>query len=80
MGFLDKLKGKSGDLDKIKTKATELAKEHGDKIDQGIDKAADLADKATKGKYSDKIDQAADKAHDAADKLEDDKKGPAGPA
>ncbi|KQY59496.1 hypothetical protein ASD11_08010 [Aeromicrobium sp. Root495] len=79
MGFLDKLKGKSGDLDKIKAKAGELAREHGDKIDQGIEKAADLADKKTKGKYSGKIDQAAEKAHDAADKLAD-KKGPAGPA
>lgn len=68
MGFLDKFKGRGGEL---KDKAADLAKGHGDQIDQGIDKAADLADKATKGKYSDKIDSAADKAKDATDKLAD---------
>ena len=78
MGFLDKIKGRSGDLEQIKARATKLAREHGDKIDQGIDKAAGLADKATKGKYSDKIDQAAVKAKESADKLGDDPKG--GPA
>lgn len=78
MGFLDKIKGRSGDLEKIKARATQLAQEHGDKIDQGIDKAAGLADKATKGKYSDKIDQAAVKAKESAEKLGDDPKG--GPA
>lgn len=66
MGFLDKLKSKAPEL---KDKAAELAKTQNDKIDQGIDKAADLADKATKGKYSGKIDNAAGKAKDAADKL-----------
>ncbi|MDQ3155129.1 MAG: antitoxin [Actinomycetota bacterium] len=66
MGFLDKFKKQSADL---KDKAADLAASHGDKIDQGIDKAADLASKATKGKYDDKIEGAADKAKDAADKL-----------
>jgi hypothetical protein len=64
MGFLDKLKGKGG----MKHKAIDFAKEHDDKIDQGIDKAADAADKATKGKYTDKIDNAAEKAKDAYEK------------
>ena len=64
MGFLDKLRGRS----KLKDKAVDLAKEHDDKIDQGIDKAADLADNATKGMYSDKIDGAAEKAKDAYEK------------
>jgi hypothetical protein len=64
MGFLDKLKGKGG----MKDKAIDFAKEHDDKIDQGIDKAADAADKATKGKYTDKIDNAAEKAKDAYEK------------
>ncbi len=61
MGFLDRFKGKGG----LKDKAVDFAKEHDDQIDQGIDKAAAAADKATKGKYTDKIDQAADKAKDA---------------
>ncbi|MGI9084113.1 MAG: antitoxin [Aeromicrobium sp.] len=67
MGFLDKLKGKSG----LKDKAIDLAKQHDDKLDQGIDKASDLADKATKGKYTDKIDNAAEKAKDAYEKPQD---------
>ncbi len=66
MGFLDKLKGHS---DEIKGKAADLASQHGDKVDAGLDKAADLANKATKGKFEDKIDAAAEKAKDAAEKL-----------
>lgn len=66
MGFLDKFKKQSAGL---KDKAADLAASHGDKIDQGIDKASDLASKATKGKYDDKIGSAADKAKEAADKL-----------
>lgn len=71
MGFLDKLKKKAPEL---KEKAAHLAKSQNDKIDQGIDKAADLASKATKGKYDDKIDSAAEKAHVEVDKLADDGK------
>ena len=69
MGFLDKLRGKGG----LKDKAVDLAKEHDDKIDQGIDKASELADKATKGKYTDKIDSAAEKVKGA---YEDPQSGP----
>jgi hypothetical protein len=42
---------------------------HEDKIDDGIDKAADTADDKTGGKYTEHIDTAADKAHDVADDL-----------
>ena len=66
MGFLDKFKKQSADL---KEKATDLAASQNANIDKGIDKAADLADKATKGKYGDQIDGAADKAKDAVDDL-----------
>jgi len=61
MGFLDKLKGKSG----LKDKAIDLAKQHDNTLDKGIDKASDLADKATKGKYTDKIDNATEKTKGA---------------
>ena len=73
MGFLDKLKKRAPEL---KEKAAELAASQNDKIDKGIDKAADLASKATKGKYDAKIDGAAGKAKDAADKLAEDGKRP----
>lgn len=64
MGFLDKLKG-------TKSKAAKLAAEHEEKIDDGIDKAADFVDDKTGGKHSDKIDSVAEKAKDAVDKLAD---------
>lgn len=71
MGFLDMFKKKSTE---IKDKAADIAASQNDKIDGGIDKAADLASKATKGKFDDKIDTAAEKAKDAADKLAEDGK------
>ena len=71
MGFLDKLKKRAPEL---KEKAADLAASQNDKIDQGIDKAAGLASKATKGKYDAKIDGAAGKAKDAADKLADERR------
>jgi hypothetical protein len=73
MGLLDKLKKKAPEL---KERAADLAASQNDKIDKGIDKAADLASKATKGKYDEKIDGAANKAKDAADKLAEDGKQP----
>ncbi len=42
-------------------KGKELAEDHADTIKAGIDKAEELADKATRGKYSDKIVAAGDK-------------------
>lgn len=48
----------------IMDKAKEMLGEHKDKADTGIDKAGDLADKATGNKYGDKVDQAQQKAKD----------------
>ena len=56
-------------FDKIKDKAAEMVGQHGDKAEQGIDKAAEFADEKTGGKYSDKIDQGAEKAKDAMGNL-----------
>jgi hypothetical protein len=66
MGFLDKFKKQSSEL---KDKAADVAASQNDNIDKAVDKAADLADKATGGKYDDQIDTAADKAKDAIDDL-----------
>jgi hypothetical protein len=41
-------------------KGKDLAEEHADTIKAGIDKVEELADKATKGRYSDKIVAAGD--------------------
>ena len=64
MGLLDKLKGLTG-------KAADLAVEHQDKIDDAVDKAADIADDKTGGKHTDTIDSAADGVKGAVDKLKD---------
>jgi hypothetical protein len=53
-----------GLFDKAKEKMGQLASEHGDKVDQGVDKAADMADEKTGGKHGDKIQQGADKLKD----------------
>lgn len=56
MGFLDKAK------DALQGKSDQAAK--------ALDKAGDVVDKQTKGKYSDKIDKAVDKAKDAVDDID----------
>ncbi|MFI8933679.1 antitoxin [Streptomyces sp. NPDC053474] len=66
MGFLQNLKAK---LAPAKDKVSGLAQQHGDKIDQGLDKAAKMVDSKTKGKYSDKIQTGTGKAKDALDRL-----------
>ncbi|MER7728260.1 antitoxin [Streptomyces sp. NPDC096323] len=66
MGFMDNLKAK---LSPAKDKVSDLAQQHGDKIDQGLDKAARTVDAKTKGKYSDKIVTGTQKAKQAVDRL-----------
>ncbi|MEJ7634416.1 antitoxin [Aeromicrobium sp.] len=76
MGFLDKFKKQAPGL---KDKAANLARTQNDKIDNGIGKAADAVNKATKGKHQGKIDSAAAKAREGVDRLAEDggKPGPA---
>lgn len=73
MGFLDKLKNKAPEL---KERAARIASTQNDKIDQGIDRAAGMANKATKGKHAATIDGAAGKAKNAADRLAEDDRRP----
>jgi uncharacterized protein YjbJ (UPF0337 family) len=54
-------------LDKVK----DLLKGKSEQVDGAIDKAADVADDKTGGKYTEKIDSAADKAKDIVDKLDE---------
>lgn len=68
-----------GFLDKAKAKLTDAVDKHGDKISDGIDKAAAAADRKTGGKHTDKIAGATGKAREALDKLDrkdDDDLGP----
>jgi hypothetical protein len=54
-------------LDKVK----DLLKGKSAQMDSAIDKAADVADDKTGGKYTEKIEDAADKAKDVVDKLDE---------
>jgi hypothetical protein len=54
---------------KVKETAQDMADQHGDKIVSGVDKATDVVDDKTGGKYSDKLQQADDKARDVVDDL-----------
>ncbi len=45
-------------------KAKDLAGEHSDKIDQGIEKGGDMLDEKTGGKYADKVDKGQEFAGD----------------
>lgn len=56
MGFLDKAK------DALQGKSDQAAK--------ALDKAGDVIDDKTKGKYTDKIDKAVDKASDVLDDID----------
>ena len=58
MGLMDKVSG--------------MLKGKGKKVGDAVDKAANVIDDKTGGKYSDKIDSVAEKAKDAADKLDKD--------
>ncbi len=80
MGFIDRFRKQASGLDaqELKAKAAELAREHHSTIDSGIDKAAGLADKATKGKHGDTVQKAAAKAKDVVDDVSDDGRGRGG--
>ncbi|MFD3479961.1 antitoxin [Streptomyces sp. NPDC058695] len=64
MGIMDTLKAKLS-----KDKASDLAQKHGDKIDQGLDRAGKTADQKTQGKHSDQIQTGTSKAKDAMDRF-----------
>jgi uncharacterized protein YjbJ (UPF0337 family) len=73
-GFLDKAK----DLAKgLQGKAKTTVGENQDKIESGIDKAADFVDEKTKGKYSEKIEKGKGAAHRAVEKIGGDEGGSA---
>ena len=54
-------------LDKIKS----ALQGKGEQVSSGIDKAADVVDDKTGGKFSEKIDDAAQKAKDIVEKLDE---------
>jgi len=57
-----------GALDNLKDKAQDLIGEHGDKVNAGLEKAAQFVDDKTGGKYHDKIAGGVDKAQEAVER------------
>lgn len=49
-------------------KAKDLLSKNADKVDTAIDKAADIVDSKTQGKYKDKVDKVQEAAKKAVDK------------
>lgn len=69
MGLLGNVKSRLGPA---KDKVSHLAQKHESKLgkfERGLDRAADVVDKRTKGKYSNRIHSGTDKAKDAMDRL-----------
>jgi MT0933-like antitoxin protein len=54
-----------GLMDKVRA----MFGQHGDKVDQGIDKAGDVVDERTGGKHAGQVDKAQDAAKDGVDRL-----------
>ena len=52
-------------LNKMKDKAGELARTHGDKIDRGLDKATEAVNRRTEGKHAGKLADFAERAKGA---------------
>ena len=52
----------------IVDKMKEFLGQHGDQVDKAVDKAGDMIDEKTGGKYADKVDKAQEQAKKAADK------------
>ncbi|WP_310964591.1 antitoxin [Nocardioides terrisoli] len=59
-----------GFLDDAKDKAAGLLGDNKDKVGEGVDKVAGIADEKTGGTFTDQIDQGADQAKDALGNLD----------
>ncbi|MBV2357759.1 antitoxin [Streptomyces sp. J2-1] len=66
MGLMDNVKAA---LASAEDKVSDLARQHGDKVQHGIDKAARAVDDRTGHKYSDRIHAGTGKAKGAMDRL-----------
>ncbi|XVV01326.1 antitoxin [Actinosynnema sp. CA-248983] len=56
-------------FDEMKDKAKDALGKHGDKADQGIDKAGGFVDEKTGGQHSERIQQGTDKAKEGVRKF-----------
>ena len=58
-------------IDKMRDKAGELARTHGDKIDRGLDRATEQVNRRTEGKHAGKLADLTQRAKGALDGLAD---------
>ncbi|MCX5054107.1 MULTISPECIES: antitoxin [unclassified Streptomyces] len=65
-------------LKNLKDKAEDVAEEHGEAIGDGLEKAGDLVDDKTDGKYSEQIDTGVEKAKDVVERLGEEGRDSAG--
>lgn len=63
--------GKLNDMRRLAETARKLVAKNDAKVKQALEKAADVVDSKTKGKYSERIEGAVAKAKEAVDKLPD---------
>jgi hypothetical protein len=63
--------GKLNDMRRLAEMAKKLVAKNDAKVKEALEKAADVVDSKTKGRYSDKIGGAVTKAKEAVDKLPD---------
>ncbi len=67
-------------IEKMKGKAGELARTHGDKVAGGLDKATEAVNRRTEGKHAGKLADISERAKAAVDGLADqDRRRPRGP-
>lgn len=64
-------KGMTVGFDDLVDKGKDLASEHEEKVTEGIDKAKDIADEKTEGKYSEHTEMGAEKAKDYVEGLDE---------
>jgi MT0933-like antitoxin protein len=77
MGLKDTMKAR---LAPAKDKVSDLAQQHGARIQPGLDKAARTVDQKTKGKYSNRIETGTGKTKGALDRIAHKDDGTAPPA
>lgn len=56
-------------FDELKDKAKDVLGQHGDKADQGVDRAGQFVDDKTGGQHSEHIQQGTDKAKEGLDRF-----------
>ena len=59
-----------GKLDDLKNKAKEMVSENREKIEGGLEKAGEVVNQKTGGKYEEKIDKGLAKAQEGLDRVE----------